>query len=174
MRWKHAYSPSRGGCRRLAEVVCLGLPPPSPDRQSDSPGSLGDKLKPSADDHRQPHQLPDDGTQPPIGQRLLHVGGNVLLPVTLYKNNSLWMQTRLSQRWKKQIRAGQAPDHRSLGPGRNPRCEQCSRGSIHRSRTAARKLVKSAIGQSTARKNSVEFRDSEWKTASLLQALSFD
>lgn len=174
MRRKHAHPPSRGGCRRLPKVVCLRLPPPSPYCQSNGSGSFGHKLKPSADDHRQPHHLAYDGAEPAIRQGLLHVGGNIFFPVTLHEDHPLRVQPHLRQRRKKQVRPRQAPDHRSLGSGRNPGCKQCGRGTIHRSRTATRKLVQSPVGQSATGKNGVDLRDPERKTARFLRALPFD
>ena len=68
-----------------------------------------------------------------------------------------------SERWREQILAGDAPQHATRGPCRDPCCEECSGSPVCGAVTAARHLMQRAERQPTFRQTLVNGVDAKWQ-----------
>lgn len=119
-------------------------------------------MQPSRSRHREADKFGDDRPEPAERKRLFHGSKDVLFPVSLDEDDAVWMEARLCQRRKKQVRPCQAPDDLPLCSRSNPSCKQrCSR-TIDGPCPATGKLVDRPKGQSSTRQVVIDLADAKW------------
>jgi hypothetical protein len=167
LRRQNADPPPRCRCRRLPEIRSLGLPPPPPHDQPHRPCFFRDKLQPPRCCHRKTDDFTDNGAQATETQPLLHRRQHILFPVGFGEDHSVGIKARLRKCGEKQVGTRHAPEDLTLRACRNTRDAKSRGGTIDCPRPAAGELVQRAIGKASARKYSVDLRNSKGKTAAL-------
>ena len=107
-------------------------------------------------------------------QPFLETGQHRLLVADFGINDAVWMQSRLGNRWRKQILAGHAPKHLSSGACHDTGRKQCGRCTIDSAVAAASDLVERAERQPAARQPFINNFNAEWQIAMLCAPVRFD
>ena len=99
--------------------------------------------------------LSDDRAKPAMAQSFLETGKQRPFIAGLDMDHAVGHQTRLGDRWREKVGAGDDPQHLTSGSGRNSCRKQGCRCTIHGAIAATRDFMQAAQPQSTPRKSPV-------------------
>ena len=125
-------APARGGGGRLAEIRCLGLAAPAPERDADGPRAFGGELKPPRSGHRQAGDFGHHGAQATVPKPFFKASQDGLVVAAFEIDDAVGFQAGLRERRGKQVRAGDTPEHFAARARGDPGGEERGGGAVDR------------------------------------------
>jgi hypothetical protein len=138
--------------KRLPEVRCLGLSSPRPHCDRDRSGGFGRERQPARRRHRKPGHLGDNGAEAAVTDPFLEARQHRFLVAGVDVDHAVRTEADLSQRRRKQVLPGNAPQDFALGPGRDAGGEPGGRGAVDGGIAISRHFVQRPERQPTQRR----------------------
>ena len=172
--WPRRHPPSRRGGCRLAKIHRVGLAAPPPYGDADGPARFRGELEPARPGQGQAGELRHNCTEPVMAQPLLKTRKHVILVSGFDENDPVRRQSGLGKCWREHILPGQAPEHGTAAPRRNPGREEGRSRPMDRTIGPARHLMHGAQGQPAAGQAGVHLRHAKWQNTGWMLCSSFD
>ncbi len=154
--WGRGDAPAGRGSRRQVDQILLGQCPPAPDDESGHAGGFSRQLQAPRGGEPHARDLADDGRQPLLTQAFLDEGQDLAFPLGFGIDHPVRVQTCAQEAGSEQVAARQAPEHRTLEPGRDSCGEQGGAASELRGMARLDHLMKNASGEAASWQVSVE------------------
>ena len=132
-------SRSRGGW--LPKIRGLRHSSPTPERDPDRAAAFGGKLQSPRGCHREAGDFGNHAAKTSVPQAFLETGEDGGFVAGIDIDHAIGIEASLGQRRREEIRAGHAPQHRSLDPGEDAGGEQRGGGCVDHAGRSARNFM---------------------------------